>query len=114
MSFEPVTDICIKDVRSIEHEFSLENQGFEVMQLQSTLQYHDFYDDRKLPIWFGEFEETLRQRLGAQKVRIFRHSIRKRHAEFPVSAGTVYEYEQPTSMAHVDANAEELMEEAAR
>ena len=106
--------IHVKNMRGQENRFSLDHHGFEVMKISSELTYEDYNDAARLPIYFRELEELLTHRLGASRAMVFRHGIRKRHAQFPASIGRRYEYDQPTSVAHVDTTPEELLEEVKR
>ena len=114
MRMRESTGINIQNIRGNEAAFSLDRQGFEVMTLESSLTYADFADPEKLPIYFEELESLLAKRLGATEVKVFRHGIRKRHAQFPISTGRRYEHDQPTSVAHVDTTPDEMMEEVQR
>ncbi|KAL1302193.1 hypothetical protein AAFC00_002623 [Neodothiora populina] len=96
-------DITIEDVRPVVKELSLKKNGFSIMPLESSMQYEDFNDkDKVIDVYLRELSNTLRQYLGATRVQIFEHTIRKRHEIFPISTGEPYQYNQPTSMAHVD------------
>ena len=114
MKMQEHTGIHIKNIRGNEHAFSLDRQGFEVMRLRSKLRYEDFGSATKLPIYFTELEELLKKQLGATKAIMFRHGVRKRHPQFPISTGQRYDYDQPTSVAHVDTTPREMLEEAKR
>lgn len=114
MEMEEIAGIKIKDMRGLEMQLTLERDGIEVLRLQSQLKYDDFYVAEKLPIYFKELETLLKTRLCARKVLVFRHGIRKRHPDFPISTGKRYDYDQPTSVAHVDTTPEEMLEEVGR
>ncbi|KYG48096.1 hypothetical protein M433DRAFT_2265 [Acidomyces richmondensis BFW] len=96
-------DLDIFDVRPKKDELSLERNGCFVWNFKSLMQYDDFDNEEKVKeIFLLEVADGLRQRLGARQVQIFEHTVRKRHSEFPVSTGEPYDYNQPTSIAHVD------------
>lgn len=75
MEMEKKETIQITDLRGIEHEFSLERNGFTIMNLEGGLQYEDFYDEEKVQTYFRELENLLSEHLGASKVEIFRHGV---------------------------------------
>jgi hypothetical protein len=114
MTMEEVEGIAIANMRGAEDAFTLEKNGFEVMELQSKLAYEDFDDKTKIPVYLRELEELLQRRLGANQVLVFRHGLRKRHPEFPVSTGRRYQFDQPTSVAHVDTTPEDMIAELER
>jgi len=99
-------DLKIEDARPIIKDFSLEKEGFKIVNMESKMAYDDFEDDTKLvQVYLSEIANTLRELLGAAHVQIFEHTVRKRHPEFPVATGEPYQWNQPTSMAHVDTTA---------
>jgi hypothetical protein len=114
MEMEEIEGIEIKDMRGLEKQLTLERDGIEVLSLQSKLKYDDFHIAEKLPIYFKELEVLLKARLRARKVLVFRHGLRKRHPDFPTSTGQRYDYDQPTSVAHVDTTPQEMLEEVQR
>ncbi|KAI0436326.1 hypothetical protein F4803DRAFT_572617 [Xylaria telfairii] len=59
-------------------------------------------------------EDVLKHLLGASHVRVFRHCIRKRHPQWPVLDGTIYEYDQPTTVVHMDTSPEGTRDEIRR
>ena len=114
MTMKEVEGIAIVNMRGAEDAFTLEKTGFEVIELQSKLAYEDFDDETKIPVYLRELEELLQRRLGAKQVFVFRHGLRKRHPEFPVSTGRGYQFDQPTSVAHVDTTPEDMTAELER
>lgn len=95
--------IVIHDLRGNEHDFTLESNGFCVMKLESQLNPEDFDDDAKIKnVYYNELKSLLKAKLGARRIEILEHGVRKRHHAFPVSTGEDYEYLQPTSVVHVD------------
>jgi hypothetical protein len=101
MEMERVDSIPIEDVRGRESDFTLHNNGFTVLKMGQDLEYESYFDELQVPRYFQAVEELLKQHLNATHAKVFRHGIRKRHAEFPTSTGSKYEYDQPTSVAHV-------------
>ncbi|KAF2455840.1 hypothetical protein BDY21DRAFT_348839 [Lineolata rhizophorae] len=105
--------VRIRDFRGKEAQFSLERQGFAVHKLASKLSPSDFYDEAKVKkIYYEELKAVLKADLGATRVEILEHGIRKRHPEFPVSTGEDYQYLQPTSVVHVDFTPEAAVQES--
>jgi hypothetical protein len=77
--------------------------GFQLLPFQSQLPYAQFDDDDAVKrVYLREVANIIKDFLGAQKVQIFEHTVRKRHSEFPISTGESYRWNQPTSIAHVD------------
>ncbi|MCJ1333295.1 hypothetical protein MMC10_009989 [Thelotrema lepadinum] len=113
-SFTKYSGMTVRDLRGQEHRFSIEKQGFAVLTLPREIRYEDYFDPNAVTEYFRSLEQLLVEYLGASKVEAFRHGIRKRHADFPVSTGKSYEYDQPTSMAHIDTTPEEAVREAIR
>lgn len=101
MEMEKVERIPISDIRGRKHEHSFEADGFVVLELHRTFDYSIFFDNEELQVYFRTLETLLKEFLGATEVHVFRHGVRKRHPDFPVSTGTSYEYDQPTSVAHI-------------
>jgi hypothetical protein len=101
MEMEKVADIAIVDIRGKEEMYSLEEHGFEILKLSQEPGYDSLFNEAGLSRYFEILEDLLKKRLGASEVRVFRHGLRKRHPEFPVSTGESYEYDQPTSVAHI-------------
>jgi hypothetical protein len=95
-------DLKIEDARPVIHNFSLDKQGFKIVNMDSKMTYEDFEDDAKIvDIYLSEIVDTLQKLFGASHVQIFEHTVRKRHHEFPIATGEPYRWNQPTSMAHV-------------
>lgn len=95
--------ISIHDIRSRSKPLSFWQHGFQMLPFQSAMKYSDFDDDNIVKeIYLREAANNLRDFLGAQKVQIFEHTVRKRHETFPISTGEAYRWNQPTSIAHVD------------
>lgn len=101
---DEVTDgIVIHDFRGREKDFTLDWQGFCVVELETQLAPEDFDDDAKVKqVYYAELKMMLKKELGARRVEVLEHGIRKRHVAFPVSTGKDYEFLQPTSVVHVD------------
>jgi hypothetical protein len=95
-------DVLIKDIRQEKGELSFSKDGFDVVNIPSAMSYDDFGDEKKVKaLYLKEVAEALKQYLKADHVQVFEHTVRKRHEIFPISTGEAYEYNQPTSIAHV-------------
>ncbi|KAI1425309.1 hypothetical protein F5Y12DRAFT_784740 [Xylaria sp. FL1777] len=101
--------IRVKSMRdSSDGPFKLDECGFQLIQLQSQLSYEEFWDNEKVQsTYVQEVKNALKAELGAKYVFVLDYAVRKRHPSFPVSTGDEYEYDQPTSMAHIDFTVEE-------
>lgn len=96
-------NITIKDVRTRHEPLDFFEHGFQLLPFQSQLPYAQFDDDDAVKrVYLREVANIIKDFLGAQKVQIFEHTVRKRHSEFPISTGESYRWNQPTSIAHVD------------
>lgn len=115
--------IAVEDVRGHENEFTINKNGFTIMQVNTKLSYEDFNDDDLVKqVYLKEVAEALKSLLGASRVQVFEHivrkivlsmfyyrcrhvlrvnQVRKRHPLFPISTGQPYLYNQPTSIAHI-------------
>jgi hypothetical protein len=95
-------DLKVEDARPEIKDYSLDKQGFKIVNMKSKMAYEDFQDDANIVrVYLSEVADTLRDLLGAAHVQIFEHTVRRRHPEFPVATGEPYTWNQPTSMAHV-------------
>lgn len=56
----------------------------------------------------------LRSLLRVDKVKVCWHTTLKRHIDFLISTDEAYEYEQPTTIAHIDTTLAETNEEIMR
>lgn len=101
MEMEKMEGILISDIRGREHEYRMEDQGFEILKLDEESDYDSFFNAAGLSRYFKTLENLLKEKLKASEVRVFRHGVRKRHPEFPVSTGHSYAFDQPTSVAHI-------------
>ena len=115
--------VAVEDVRGRENEFTINKNGFTIMQVNTKLSYEDFNDDALVKqVYLKEVAEALKSLLGASRVQVFEHvvrkvnlqmfyyhrryvlrvcQVRKRHPLFPISTGQPYLYNQPTSIAHI-------------
>lgn len=99
--------VAVEDIRGHENEFTINKNGFTIMQVNTKLSYEDFNDDALVKqVYLKEVAEALKSLLGASRVQVFEHIVRKRHPLFPISTGQPYLYNQPTSIAHIDTTPE--------
>ncbi|KAF2133131.1 hypothetical protein P153DRAFT_353543 [Dothidotthia symphoricarpi CBS 119687] len=96
-------NVTVHDIRGREAEYTLDRNGFQIVNLESELAPDEFHDRAKVKsVYYGELKQLLKHTFGANRVEILEHGIRKRHEDFPVSTGKDYEYLQPTSIIHID------------
>ncbi|WP_315834304.1 CmcJ/NvfI family oxidoreductase [Bradyrhizobium prioriisuperbiae] len=98
---EPHT-LPIFDVRAIADTVSLDRQGFALVQQQTAVK--DFGDEDEIRrVYYLEIEAFLKKTLGADRVVIFDHTVRKRveGATDLRGAGP----RQPATRVHVDQTA---------
>lgn len=68
-------EIRIEDARGHENEFTLDRNGFALVQ--STSLVRDFYDPAEVEkVYYPEVERLLRAELGVDRVVIFDHTVR--------------------------------------
>lgn len=79
----PTTNVCddffeinAEDIRGREQDFTLEKQGFCVHQIENPLSYEDHFIPERLQTYFRQMETTLKHKLQASKVQVFRHTVR--------------------------------------
>ncbi|KAI9712289.1 MAG: hypothetical protein M1820_001502 [Bogoriella megaspora] len=114
MEMERVDSINISDIRARGKPASLEDDGFAILELEGTVLESGSLNQKNLRSYFQTLESLLKSYLRAAEVKIFRHGIRKRHPQFPTSTGEAYEFDQPTSVAHIDTTPEEMNQEIRR
>lgn len=74
-SSEPFDQI-IEDIRGREESFSVAQNGFQLLRLESRLVYSDFDDkDKVVMIFYKEVAHAVKQMLGATRVQIFEHVV---------------------------------------
>ncbi|EAL85031.1 putative CmcJ-like methyltransferase [Aspergillus fumigatus Af293] len=82
MTHEKINGITVENMRGREDQFQLERNGFTILKVNTGLEYDDFFKQKGVTQYLRLMEGVLKARLGAN--------------------GTVYEYDQPTTVAHVD------------
>lgn len=68
--------VFISDIRGREADFSLEVNGFEIMDVGDDIGYQDFFDPKLVQRYFRKLEQQLKDRLQARHVEVFRHGVR--------------------------------------
>ncbi|KAK6334500.1 hypothetical protein TWF730_003714 [Orbilia blumenaviensis] len=102
MRLDKIEGIDIDDVRG--QNCSLATNGFFLLNLGSTITAEDFDDRSKVTqSFFPQLAGAVKSSLGASRIQIFDYALRKRHHDFPISNGGVYEHKQPSCVAHVDS-----------
>jgi hypothetical protein len=72
-----VDKILIKDLRDIEENFTFKQNGFAVLNLDSTMAYEDFQNEQKiLGIYFNEVAEALLEYTHGVSVHLFDFLVR--------------------------------------
>jgi hypothetical protein len=70
--------VAVEDVRGRENEFTINKNGFTIMQVNTKLSYEDFNDDALVKqVYLKEVAEALKSFLGASRVQVFEHVVRK-------------------------------------
>ena len=110
-------EVTIQDLRYAK-DMSFEIHGITLLEFESALSYDDFADRQKVEdTYLEELRCNVKRFLGASRVLVIPHlietetpgtkdrfalyKIRRRHADFPVSTGQAYQWEQPTSIANI-------------
>ncbi|KUJ17653.1 uncharacterized protein LY89DRAFT_733488 [Mollisia scopiformis] len=103
IKLEKHTDLRIEDIRVCKDQPSLDKNGFQITKFSSKMSRADFDNEELVKtVYLKEVVDHVQAIFGAQKVQIFEYVLRKRHEQFPISTGEPYEFNQPTSIAHVD------------
>jgi hypothetical protein len=72
-----VDNILIKDLRDIEDNFTFKQNGFAVLEIDSTMAYEDFQDEQKiLGIYFSEVANALLEYTHGVSVHLFDFLVR--------------------------------------
>ncbi|CZT10390.1 uncharacterized protein RAG0_14881 [Rhynchosporium agropyri] len=94
--------VAIRNMRKGEPH-SLERNGFQVIHIQSAMDYVDFADDELIKtVYLPELQTALLQELGGKHVHVMDFAVRRRHSQFPISTGKEFETLQPAALAHID------------
>jgi hypothetical protein len=94
--------VPIYDLRPIEAQISLDREGFELLGHVSAVR--DFYDDDEVrSVYYPEAERLIADVLGASRVFIFDHTVRRRVSG--ADDRTAGQPRQPATRVHVDHTA---------
>ncbi|KPI37285.1 uncharacterized protein AB675_1585 [Cyphellophora attinorum] len=105
--------IKLRDLRAHEKEPTIDTEGFEILQLDSAMQYADFGSTETIQHkYYPEIKTLLQAHFQPQRIEILEHNIRKRHRTFPIATGTDYHDLQPTTRVHVDYTESSMVEAA--
>lgn len=112
--FKDVNGIPVQDLRGREHEYSFEENGFAVLQMDTSLTLEDFTDPVKIAkIYCREVAASILGYLKGSFVQVIDWEIRRRHPQFPFSKEFVNTMDkpimgQPAMQAHVDSSPESV------
>jgi hypothetical protein len=94
--------VPIYNARPIEHDVSLDRQGFDVLHYQSAVR--DFWDEDEIrSVYYPEVERVIAEATGASKVFVFDHTLRRRVHGSPDRVANMPR--QPVPRVHVDHTA---------
>jgi len=97
--------IRVEDIRGREADFTIKENGFTVMRLDASVTLQDFQTlsgDDLAERYFKPLSDALKRLMGAERVQIFDFQVRKSHPEFPISTGEPYDFQQPSTILHID------------
>ncbi|KAL9095196.1 MAG: hypothetical protein Q9165_002452 [Trypethelium subeluteriae] len=100
MDYEMI-EVPVTDMRGSEKFFNLEEHGFAIFKVDVGLGYDDYHNPEQLPKYFSKLEAVLKDHLGASRVEVFRHGIRKRDDRWPSPTWQTYTHEQPATVVHI-------------
>lgn len=90
--------VQIRDIRPIAGGFSLDQQGFAVVDRPTAVD--DFYDEDSVKhVYYPESEALLKEITGADRILIFDHTVRRRIQD---TVDQVPVHRQPALRVHVD------------
>ncbi|PMD20216.1 hypothetical protein NA56DRAFT_671594 [Hyaloscypha hepaticicola] len=94
--------VVINDMRRGELP-TLEQNGFQIMDMESSMHYSDFEDEEQIKsLYLPEVEAALLKELNGRHVHVIDFAVRRRDSQFPISTGKEFETLQPAALAHVD------------
>ena len=71
-----VNDVCIKDLRGKEHEYTFDRNGFAIFEMHSAMCYEDFEDDDKVQsIYCEELGACVLNYLKASSIQMFDYAV---------------------------------------
>ncbi|KAK1749797.1 hypothetical protein QBC47DRAFT_395344 [Echria macrotheca] len=102
-----IDNVLVKNIRGHEQEFTFDQNGFAVLEMQTSLSYDDFADNSKIQhVYCQEVAACLLKYTGAATVQVFDVQIRRRHPDFPFPEVNFDITNQPALQAHIDASPE--------
>ncbi|KAF2120272.1 hypothetical protein BDV96DRAFT_642114 [Lophiotrema nucula] len=101
--------VTLHDIRPFKTKLSLDKEGFCILDLQSKMEYSDFFiRDKVQSIFAEELREAVRKLLGARGVYLHECVLRKREPTYgtPEASNPVG---QPIPTAHADYTKAEII-----
>jgi len=94
----------ISDLRGLtKSEYGLDLTGFDTVEHSSSLTYNDYENEETIKsTYYEEITELLKERLGAHRVVIFDHTIRRNRTSNEANIKDTPDSRQPVSRVHVD------------
>ncbi|KZT05591.1 uncharacterized protein LAESUDRAFT_681098 [Laetiporus sulphureus 93-53] len=90
--------VVVQDARGRESEFSIDTTGFHFVKHVSAEK--DFDDEERIKtVYYKEVEELLKREVGAKRVYIFDHTIRRRQQDDRVNEPSA---RGPVERVHID------------
>lgn len=68
-------NVMIEDIRDRLWSFTIEQNGFCVLELSNEIHYEDYFDFTKVETYFHQLESLLKDHLQALSVNVFRHAV---------------------------------------
>lgn len=69
-------DITVNDIRGREREFSIDKQGFTIMELDTGMTPEDFNSEKNIQTkYLPKLARALKAQLGASRVQVFEHIV---------------------------------------
>ncbi|KAJ3579853.1 hypothetical protein NPX13_g712 [Xylaria arbuscula] len=100
-------DVPIRDVRGDESAVSMDRHGFMLAKKAVIHDETKFLDEKWImQDYYPEITDFIKTQLGARKVVIFDHTVRRANPDMPMYQRGPLGNRQPSKMAHVDQTAE--------
>ncbi|EPS36394.1 hypothetical protein H072_10097 [Dactylellina haptotyla CBS 200.50] len=100
---EYIHNIKISDIRPAKSLPTLDKNGFQLVEHETSLSYDDFLDKKTIyEKYFPESEALLKKATGASRVYIYEHQVRKRQGDKVDSPE--HATSQPLTGAHCDVS----------
>lgn len=75
MKYKRHDESTVIDMRGFEKSFTINKNGFTVLDIDCDLKYEDFNSEEGLSRYFRTVESLLKDHLGASRVQYFRHGV---------------------------------------